>query len=68
MKRNIVVENRVGTDHLAANASVMECVGLILNPCSPDSATDACVSVSNYTNAIPGLASTMRTSLKPGNC
>ena len=51
-----------------AYESVMLCVGLILNPCSPESATALRVSESNSTKAMPGFASTMRTSANPGNC
>jgi hypothetical protein len=40
----------------------MLCVGVILKPPRPVSATPACSSLSNSTNAMPGLASTMRTS------
>lgn len=51
-----------------AYESVMACVGLILNPCNPESATALRVSESNSTKAMPGFASTMRTSTNPGNC
>ena len=51
-----------------AYESVMECVGLILNPCSPESATALFALESNSTNAIPGFASIIRVSLNPGNC
>lgn len=54
--------------HFFAYESVMLCVGLILNPCSPESATALRVSESNSTKAMPGFASTMRTSANPGNC
>jgi hypothetical protein len=43
-------------------------LGVILKACSPVIATLACISLSNSTNDMPGRASTMRTSLKPGNC
>ena len=45
--------------HFFAYESVMLCVGLILNPCSPESATALRVSESNSTKAMPGFASTM---------
>ena len=54
--------------HFFAYESVMLCVGLILNPCSPESATALRVSESNSTKAMPGFASTMHTSVNPGNC
>ena len=48
--------------HKRAYVTFMLCVGVILKPAKPVSATPACISVWNSTKAIPGLASTMRTS------
>ena len=67
VRRNAAVcgEHAAGVlvcDHNRAYVTLMLCVGVILNPANPVSATPACISVWNSTNAIPGLASTMRTS------
>lgn len=46
----------------------MAFVGVILKACSPVIATLACMSFSNSTKEMPGRASTILTSLNPGNC
>ncbi len=44
-----------------AKLMIMPCVGVILKPCKPCSATPLCISLSKSTKEIPGRASTMRT-------